>query len=300
MTVFFTGRAYKSLIIISFLVFFLTSSGFVWASQKSLLTGKLWSLETRSFISSDDFLQSLEPGSWLLVGEQHDHPGHQPLVEQWLRQLADLDRLGVLALEMAHLKQQSALDAALGEAEVTPKTLEWGEGWPWERYESLVVAGLTLAQRLVATDLPRKEQRKAYQEGAAQPAVSEDQAGALDELLYRGHCELLPREQLPAMRQVQLARDQTMAKVLARTGDATGINVFVAGSVHVRQDLGVPRWLPETSQVVSILLQQLNEDQQEPQDYLPEGVDGLEAFDYIYFTPALPPVDYCEELRQSL
>lgn len=283
-----------------FILLLLSWPASVWSAEEASLLGQLWSVEQQAFSHPDELLSQLEPGSWLLIGEQHDHPEHQSLAKHWVQQLAEFNQLGVLALEMAHQGQQEYLDAALGNDEVSAEDLAWQEGWPWSRYQSLVVAGLTLAERLVAADLPREQQLAAYREGAPQPPVSDAQAKALDELIDLGHCELLPKERLPQMRQVQLARDQAMAKALQRSGATDSVNVFVAGSVHVRQDLGVPRWLPEPAQTVSVLLQQVKEGKKQPADYLPKGIEQLQAFDYVYFTSTRPPVDYCEALKKSL
>ena len=263
------------------------------------LVGGFWSLESQGWEDPGAWLMGLQAGSWVLLGEQHDHPDHQRLARDWLEALADQGRLGVLALEMLRIPQQAALDAALGQKIQTPADLDWPEqGWDWAVYAELVQAGLLNAGRVLALDLPRDQQLAAYREGAARPAVSEGQAAALDELLYAGHCQLLPRERLANMRQVQLARDQAMAMAMNEAAAHEGVHLLLAGSVHVRRDLGIPRWLPGEVKMVSVLLQQVTADKKEPQAYLPEAVDGLRAFDYIFFTPAIPPVDYCEALRR--
>lgn len=282
-----------------FLCGLLVFSGKISAQEDHELTGKLWSVSTGEFIQPEQLIRQLEAGSWLLLGEKHDHPDHQSLALDWLKQLHQQERLGVLALEMAYQSQQNQLDAALGDSEPDPESLNWAEGWPWERYGKLVAAGLSRSERVVGADLDRQEQRKAYREGAARPAVTEAQAAALDELIYKGHCELLPREHLPQMRQVQLARDQAMAEALTRSSGTEGVSIFVAGSVHTRLDLGVPRWLPGEVPVTSVWLLEVVDELQQPEDYLPEAVDGLPVADYLYFAPALPPVDYCAEFKES-
>ncbi|SFC34208.1 Uncharacterized iron-regulated protein [Marinospirillum celere] len=265
------------------------------------LVGQLWSYAEQDFVDPANLLAGLELGSWLFIGEQHDHPDHQRLALYWLKALQKSDRLGWLALEMASRSQQPLLDRHLGAQAVAPEDLQWQDrGWPWTRYDDLVQAGLTGSAGVIAADLDREAQMQAYQEGAPRPAISDQQAKALDELIDQGHCGLLPEERLPSMRQVQLARDQAMAEALSQAVGHQGIHLLITGSVHSRQDLGVARWLPGEVKVTSVLLQAVDEERQEPQAYQPEGIDSLPAFDYIFFTPALPPVDYCEELRRSL
>ncbi|WP_404415999.1 ChaN family lipoprotein [Marinospirillum sp.] len=282
-----------------FLCGLLAFYGTAFAQQSPSLTGKIWSVRSGEFVQPEQLSRELDSGSWLFLGEQHDHPEHQRLATDWLKKLDAQNRLGVLALEMARQSQQEYLDAALGAREVDPESLNWSEGWPWQRYADLVIEGLARSQRVVGVDLDRDDQRKAYREGAARPAVSEAQAAALDELIFQGHCEILPRERLPQMRQVQLARDQAMAEALARFSGTEGVSLFVTGAVHARLDLGVPRWLPGEVKVTSVLMQEVDKQRQQPEDYLPETVDGLPAADFLWFTPALPDTDPCEELRQN-
>lgn len=262
------------------------------------LVGQLWSVKKQALVNRDMWLESLPDGVWLLVGEQHDHPDHQRLTHQWMLQLAAQQRLGPLALEMARQPQQPALDAALGQSSVTPEMLDWQPGWPWERYGELVQSGLLHARRVLAADLDMQQQRDAYQQGAPLPAISEAMAQVLDRMMDEGHCGQLPEALLPKMREVQLARDQAMAEVLLGVELDGRVGLLQAGSVHVRKDLGVPRWLPPDVKHVSVWLVQVDQRQQ-PQDYLPPAVDGLQVYDYLLFTPAIMPVDYCAAFQSS-
>lgn len=273
-----------------------------WAAtekQDHPLVGQFWSTREQLQYSLPEWLAQRLRGHWVFLGEQHDHPDHQQIAVLWLRALADQEAGVVLALEMATQAQQAALDAHLGEAEVVADDLAWNPGWPWSAYGDLVQTGMQLADRVLALDLPREDQMRAYRQGAPQSALSEAMAAALDLLIDQGHCELLPSSQLPAMRQVQLARDQAMAARLAEV-DLTGRSGLVlAGSVHVRRDLGISRWLPDSTLRSSVLLQAVDE-RTHWADYLPSGIEGIAAFDYILFTPAIPPVDYCAELEARM
>lgn len=279
----------------------LKPSGSAWLAaeqQAHPLVGRFWSVQGREFVDFPTWLAALPGDQWLLIGEQHDHPDHQRLPREWLLQLAATDRLGPLALEMARQPQQAALDAALREPGITPEVLDWQPGWPWASYGALVQAGLLEASRVLATDLSREAQRQAYQQGAPL-AASDSLAAVLDRLIDEGHCGLLPNAQLPSMRQVQLARDQAMAAVLANEPLLGRIGLMQAGSVHARPDAGIPRWLPEGLQRTSIWLRQVEAGRQTPDAYLFEGADGLPVADYIYFTPAIAPVDYCAAFRAA-
>jgi uncharacterized iron-regulated protein len=262
-----------------------------------VLVGRLWSVAEQSFVELQTFIADLPDDHWLLIGEQHDHPDHQRLVLEWVQLLAANGRMGVLALEMARLEQQPLLDANLGK-QVVPEDLSWLQGWPWERYGALVQEGLLQAQQVLATDPARDKQMQVYRDGAPQQALTTAQAEALDALIDQGHCGMLPADRLPAMRQVQLLRDQVMAETLARVKLQGQVGLFLAGSVHTRKDIGIPRWLPDDVEHTSLWLVQVNQHQL-PEEYLAAGVDGIPMTDYIYFTPAIPAVDYCEAFRSS-
>ena len=260
------------------------------------LQDQLWDLHEQRFVSPDTLFDRLPPGGWLLLGEQHDHPEHHRIQTEWIIRLAQRDQLGAVALEMADAGQQDAFDKARGKgSRVTPEDLRWQKGWDWGLYEQVVRTALDRAAAVVAADLPRGEQRKAYQEGAPEGELGEPHNAFMRELLFESHCGQLPASSLDGMRQVQLARDQTMAERLRRYSNPAMTGVMITGGIHARRDLGIPRWLNRP--LVSVLMVSVENDKQAPEDYIPEGLaDHLPATDYLLFTAAIPSRDYCTEL----
>lgn len=261
------------------------------------LAGKLWHTEQQTYVDLDTGLSSLPEGSWLLLGEQHDHPDHHQLQLRILTQLAQHNRLGSVAFEMANYDQQQKLDEWIGRGDaVTADVLDWSAGWPWERYAPQLQFALNYADRVVAADLPRREQRQAYQQGAAEGILDAAHSRYMMELIYTSHCEQLPRTNLIPMLQVQLARDQQMARRMLATTQADKINVLIAGAQHVRKDTGIARWLPESLYSTSLIMVALK-DAVDPADYLHETYPGYTAgelsTDLLLFTPSMPEQDYC-------
>lgn len=261
------------------------------------LTGKLWHAEQQAFADMDSLLSQLPGGSWLLLGEQHDHPDHHQLQLQILTRLAQQQRLGSVAFEMANTDQQLQLDKWAGRGdEVTAEALDWSAGWPWERYASQLKFALNHADQVVAADLPRHEQIQAYQQGAAEGYLDAAHSRYMMELIYTSHCEQLPRTNLLQMLQVQLARDQQMAQRMQATTQTGKVNVLIAGAQHVRKDTGVVRWLPESLHSTSLIMLALSEPV-DPAYYLHETHPGYTAgelsTDLLLFTPAMPEQDYC-------
>lgn len=261
------------------------------------LQGRIWSVESATFISREALFDRLPAGGWLLLGEQHDHPEHHRIQTEWIEALADRQQLGAVALEMADHSQQAYLDAARGKGgTITPEALHWQTGWPWAMYGEVVTTALNRAPAVAATDLTRDEQRQAYREGAPEGDLGNDHADFMRDLLFESHCSQMPRNALDGMRQVQLARDQQMAQVLRRYTDATRTGVMLTGGIHARHDLGIPRWL--SGPVVSVLMVSAD-DGDDPTAYLPDGLPDYRVTDYLLFTSVLPDKDYCAGLEDK-
>ncbi|WP_409524804.1 ChaN family lipoprotein [Nitrincola sp. MINF-07-Sa-05] len=260
------------------------------------LLGSIWSLPTGG-ISAADLLDSLPRGGWLLLGEQHDHPDHHRIQVTLLKTLAQQGRLGAVAFEMLNTEQQPLLDQWLGRGdEVTPEDLDWNPGWPWERYEQQVRSALNLAERVVAADLPRALQRKAYTEGAPAGALDAAHSEFMKELLFTSHCGKLPREHLGQMLQVQLARDQQMTDALAQHVYPQRTGVLITGAVHARQAIGVPRWIEPELPHLSLLLSSLDH-KTDASAYLPNSLElDVSEREFLLFTAALPEQDHCADI----
>lgn len=267
--------------------------------QQHPLVGQVWSSEIDEIFALTEFIDHLEKGSWLLIGEQHDHPDHHQLQTAILAKLADKNRLGAVAFEMANTEQQPLLDEWLGRGDdVEPEQLNWSPGWPWERYQQQVRQALNHATRVIGADLPRTGQMQAYQQGAAEGQLDHAHSRFMMELIFTSHCEMLPRENLSQMLQVQLGRDQQMANAMIANTDPEKVNVLIAGSMHIKNDLGIPRWL--TTDTTSLVLTPLDA-MTEPSKYLEETYPDypLEELssDFLLFTPTMPEEDYCAAFR---
>jgi uncharacterized iron-regulated protein len=263
------------------------------------LIGKLWRLSEQRVVSEAELFAQLPTDGWLLLGEQHDNPHHHQLQQRWIEQLAQRGQLGAVALEMARTDQQPLLDRALGQgAGVSPDALGWNPSWSWALYGELVRSALDHAPRVIAADLNREQQRRAYHQAPAQEDKGEAHTNYMRLLLINSHCGQLPRDSLEGMRRVQLARDRQMAASLAQTDLAGRTGVMLTGTIHARRDLGIPLWLQLP--VVTVLLTPVQDGRHEPYDYLPESYPNAPAAaDYLMFTEAIAVRDYCAELRSS-
>ena len=219
------------------------------------------------------------PGA-LLLGEQHDADEHQQLHAQTMAALAGAGRLAALAVEMAEAGADTrALGPQADEAAVRA-ALRWNEqAWPWAPYAPAIMAAVRAGTPVFGANLPRAQMREAMRDESLDDTLPPEALARQRDAVRDGHCGLMPEAQLGPMARIQVARDRTMARVLARAhadaslagaGGARTV-VLLAGHAHVDADLGVPRHLPA----------------------------GLRWAAVTW--PAQPPKqDYCEALRQQM
>ena len=266
--------------------------------QQHPLVGTLYQFSTAQQISPSAVLAKLPAGSWLLLGEQHDHPDHHQLQLWVLQQLAAEQRLGAVAMEMLNTEQQVALDAQLTQgAQSTPAALNWPErGWLFANYQAQVQFALDHASRVVAADFSDSEKTALRQNTGSVTEYSAEHTGYLAELIVKSHCGMFTAERAKPAARMQIARDQQMAKQILANTQTDKVNVLIAGAQHARKDLGVPLWLGEQP-VLSILMVSVA-DSTDPKDYLPKALaaesPASAIADLIWFVPAIPAVDYCQ------
>jgi hypothetical protein len=131
--------------------------------------------------------------------------------------------------------------------------------------------------------------------GLAEPLAPEIEGGLLS-TIDEAHCGFAPADLLPAMVDVQRARDALMAERL-ETVRGNGRSVLIAGAEHVRRDWGVPYYLQRLepdAEVVTIAFREVDERLTDPAVDLP--------FDFVWFTPRSQPMgfDPCDAYRQQL
>ncbi|MGC5701997.1 ChaN family lipoprotein [Pseudomonas sp. NFXW11] len=257
-------------------------------------TGTIIDLRSGEVLTPLALVQRLAQAPRLIVGEQHDNADHHALQLWLLRSLAVQRPQSSLLLEMLNPDQQPRVDglkrSLTGQRlpDGLPNLLAWQPGWDWSLYGPLLGYALKQPYPLLAANLDRQEVRGIY---ARAPELSGKRSNAgvvieaLSEQIRESHCGLLPASQLPAMLAVQQQRDRRMAeRLLAAPTPA----VLFAGAFHARKDLGVPLHLadlePHQEAMVLLLAEQGRE-------------VNAAAADYVWYTAAQPPQDYCAQLK---
>ena len=259
------------------------------AQREAAQTGQIIELASGRVLTPEQLLTQLRATPRLIVGEKHDNPDHHALQLWLLRALPERS----LLLEMLEPVQQPAVTTLQQQLrngqwpQDLPKALNWQRGWDWQQYGPLLLRVLPGDTQVLAANLDRSEMKAIYRNppalaGSAStaPAVQ----SALAAQIRESHCNMLPETQLPAMLAIQQQRDRRMAE---RLRDAQAPAVLLAGSQHARRDLGVPLHLADLGSAARVLI-------------LAEAGDTVSAAegDYVWYTPATAPQDYCAQLQK--
>ena len=282
------------------------------------LAGRIWSTSSRGFVSEAVVVQALRQARYALLGEIHDNPEHHRLQAELVAAMSAQGRRPAVVFEMLPRDRQDAVDVFLQrdapDAADFGVAVGWDElGWPdYAMYRPIVEAALAAGLGIVAGDTPRTERRRVVEAGidalggdvveklGLRRPLGDPNEARLYDVLFEGHCELMPREALAPMAGIQRLRDGRLADamIMAAAANEDGA-VLIAGSGHARTDFGVPRylaWRGETARIVSIGFVEIVEGVDSATDYN-EGANGAAVFDFIWFTPRAERADPCDRLR---
>ena len=277
------------------------------------LQGKIWDVKKGAAVTEEALLRELAAAQFVLLGEVHDNPEHHRLQAGILRALIALGRRPALAMEQFDREFQPALDAAMTSTGATAETFADAgrldrKGWPWPLYAPLVSIAVEARLPIVALNLPRSRTREVARQGfgslgasaGADLALERSWNDARQAVLAReiddGHCGKLPKSALPRMIDVQRAKDATMADALVGTSESGA--VVIAGTGHVRNDVGVPVYLASrvpARRVISIGLIEVDPDRVAVGDYVRPPAKVV-PFDFVWFTSVAEREDPCAGL----
>jgi uncharacterized iron-regulated protein len=226
----------------------------------------------------------------VLLGEVHDHvQAHALRLQAVQRHLAGGARPAIV-MEQFDRGQQGAIDRlrADGADAQAIVTAAGGPGWNWDFYRPYVALALQYRLPLVAANVGREEARRVMREGLAatgfEPEVPEAMLAAHAQAIEASHCGQVGGDLARRMALAQVARDQAMARALVPHA-ARGA-VLLAGSGHVRTDIGVPPWLPPALRAQAWAVGVV------------EQGDATRAFDRRVELPVQPRPDPCAAMRR--
>lgn len=238
--------------------------------------------------------QAMRSRPIILLGEVHDNAGQHALRAQALRALLASGARPALLMEQFDRERQADIDKVMAQPGATADDVieaagAQGTGWAWPLYRPFIALALEYRLPLVAANVSRADARRVSQEGLAatgfDAAVPDGITSYQTDTILASHCGLLNEAQAGRMAMAQVARDQFMARLL-NEHSARGA-VLLAGNGHVRNDVGVPAWLPPAVRQRSAGI-----------GLLEHGEAGAEAYDRV-ITTAAPPArpDPCEGMK---
>jgi len=257
------------------------------------VVGEIRDLRSGQTLTAEELIERLEKSSRLIVGEQHDNRDHHELQLWLLQSLGQRRPQGSLLLEMLTPDQQPRVDdvrrTSTPPADL-PGALAWQSGWDWNLYGPIVRFALSQPYPLLAANLDTLEVRAVYANPPTLSGSRSNAASVKDELLKQvsdSHCGLLPTSQMPAMLAVQQQRDRRMAERLLA---APTPSLLFAGAYHARKDVGAPIHVLDLGEPQAPAVLMLAE----------QGSEVTPAMaDYVWYTPATPPQDYCAQMRKQ-
>lgn len=283
------------------------------------LVGRIFDVRAAGFVAEAALADDLARTGIVLLGEQHDNPGHHLLQGRLLDLLADRGRRPVVAFEMITTDETAAV-ARCAASRCRPSAfasaVRWNErGWPeWRIYEPVFDAARANRLPVVPASLPRTHTTEiaagtAHTSGDARlldllraRPLDAGSRSALETEIREAHCGHAPEHALPAMVKVQRIRDAFMADSLAAAQTA-GSAVLIAGAAHVRTDRGAPFYLdvllPLTSRR-SLAFVEVRDGLDTPAAYAALLHAERLPFDYVWFTPRVDDADPCEKFKQEL
>lgn len=232
---------------------------------------------------------ALLPVDALLLGEQHDAPEHHVIERETVEALVARGQLAALALEMAEEGRGTAHVAPTATEAQVRAALDWSDkAWPWASYGPAVMAAVRAGVPVVGANLPRARMKDAMTDVSLDAQLGNDAYVAQQDAVREGHCKLLPESQIIPMIRIQVGRDRAMAQAIVKARQPGKTVLLIAGSGHVVRTLGVPQHLPNDVRIATVRMLAA--------PTLANVVPG--EYDRIWQTPALPPQDYCAELRR--
>ncbi len=274
------------------------------------LVGKIFSLQDNRWVSREHLENSLRDVRVLLLGETHTNPDHHQgqadLLGAWISESGPY----ALVLEMLNLESWQDQPTVWSSLERLQDALESKDGaWEWELYRPVLERAVKHKLPVIAGNITRQQRKYFGEKGHCRleqygkefdfcDTISAEQRAVMETLVADSHCGYLQSQQVKSLVRTQVAKDASFAFSLKRAESRYRV-ALIAGSVHVRKDIGVPLHLQELGiDSVSIAFVSVDPEKTKPGEYFSEELGR--SYDYIFFTPSERNIDPCVEFAEQL
>ena len=274
------------------------------------LVGKIYDLQADKFIDANSLTEIIASQDIILLGETHSNPDHHQTQANIIQALIDEDYALTLVFEMLDAGNNIETDQ-ISLQQLMQKLEKVSPGWDWPIYQPIIKIARQMQLSLLGANIDKQKQRmimrnaKRCQFDIQQHQVNLCQAlpasrqQLIKQTIYDSHCGYMPMEHTQGMAHVQMAKDTSLAIGLA-TSSIQSKAILIAGSAHVRRDIGVPAQLQKLAKSsLSIGILPVHPDRSNATDYWQRDLE-LIPFDYVIFTPSDTNQDPCIEFSKQL
>ncbi|MFZ2541323.1 MAG: ChaN family lipoprotein [Gallionella sp.] len=276
-----------------------------------LLVGKVWDLNSRSFIDETTLFARINASNVLLLGEIHDNPVHHENQLKLLKARIDSGARPALMMEQLNAESQPILDQALAGSnreETMGSVNALIKFTDWEFYSPLLAIAVDNKLPIIAANVSNQHLQPVIWRGleaydaaelkrlAVEKVWSESRQNYLVSHMGGAHCGKLKDELRAGLTRSQRLRDALMVDSAVASIER-GV-VAIVGSSHARRDIGLPLYFAArdpSARILSIGFVEVSQDKNDPQVYSGDSATGDAPFDLIWFTSRVERTDPCAD-----
>jgi uncharacterized iron-regulated protein len=279
------------------------------------LVGKIWDMNSRSFIDEATLLARIDRADVVLLGETHDNPLHHEIQQRLLNARIASGSRPALLMEQLDSESQPALDLALSNTDKEEALLYASrliKFTDWKSYRPFLAAAIDNDLPVIAANISSQQLQPVIWDGFSaydaadlkRMEVEEVWSDSRENYMLRhiggAHCGQVRDTLREGLTRSQRLRDALMADA-AMKDIGRGI-VAIVGSSHARRDVGMPLYISArdpSAHILSIGLVEVVPGRDTPETYEADSASGDAPFDVIWFTPRVARTDPCAELNKK-
>jgi len=272
------------------------------------LVGKIWDMQSRSFIDEAALIARINLSNVLLLGEVHDNSQHHELQQKLLQARIDSGAHPALMMEQLDAASQPIIDQAMAgiqSEEVLNNVTALIKFSDWQFYSPLLAIAVNNRLPIIAANVPNQYLQPVIWKGYSaydadelkrlevEAVWNEQRQNYLAANMGGAHCGQLRDELRLGLTRSQRLRDALMADS-AIASISRGV-VGIVGSSHARRDIGLPLYFAArdpSARVFSIGFVEVT-DNSDPKVYNADSATGEAPFDVMWFTPRMQREDPC-------